>query len=701
MAQQSPPVPQYEFRGVYLAGNPADRPRGTASRCENLRVMPGYWLRLFGGRKGRWNLATETILQLHPYRVLDLPGMDNFLAQIKAANDSVAWAVVALPTCTPDSLNRQSIATANDGAWCRTHAAAVANLPDRPVFYNGLGTRDGNGSKPPLSTMQGGTSLRYFGLDCYAPSANPTVAWVASAGYNAVATSVKIWVGIYDSATEHYSNAIYCGAITTQTGTGIIRVSNLDRILPAWTDNTQRGELKWCFYATIDGYNVPYQILNAAMLAPFTAAITETTADLSIASGTLNGWVLNVTGRAPTENYPPRPMKSLCYANGRLYGAPLNGGTGDPVPQLRPSSDTPRPDFTYRYQQPRDFARVYASAAWGDASRGDALGDPLQCWPLQNAFDVPSGDQPVIVAASPDTLRVIVITPRETLVLAEAADGIHEFDTISKLFGIGRAESFVTTAHGLVWVDQRNQIVMLGATGIQVLSLAYQALMVSPARCADYLIDPLNEIDQYRVWLEDGTCVVHDFLTGEAYTATGQAYTAARTVNDATGRQWHLVANTAIYTQEGQPDASDAIKTGIETFTTGQSVATTYPVGVYEQNWSDEGDATLRKELKQCDLIGDGNGVEITWRGDFQTAATENYGRMAKQKAPQSRTDEHWEFRPSGADRFWHKLKITMTATGTIPTSHPQTGVQGDQTRNFFGSILRLLFTWNRSGANR
>lgn len=701
MSQQNPPLPQNEFHGVYLAGNPAGRPRGSAARCENLRVMPGFWLRLFGGRKGRWNLATETVLQFHPYRVLDLPGLDNFLVQIKAADNSVAWAVTSVLTCTPDPIYRQAIATANDAAWCRTHAAAAANLPDRPVFYNGLGTRDAGGSKPPLSTMHGGTRLRYFGLDCYAPGGNPTVAWVGDGGLNAVSKSVQIWAGVYDSATEHYSNAIYCGTITTQTGAGTIRVSNLDRILPAWADNSQRGEMYWVFYATIDGYSVPYQILNAGLTGPFTVALTATTADLTISSGTLNGWVLNVTARAPQANHPPRPVKSLCYSNGRLYGVPLAGGAGNPVPQQSWSSSMARPDFNYRYTSARELAGVCWSAAWGDASRGDALGDPLQCWPLINYAATPNGDQPVAVAASMDGVRVLVFTPRAVFTLTEAADGIHEYDTVSEIFGMSREETLRVTSRGLAWVDQRQQIVLLGVNGIQVLSLTYQALMNSPARCADYLLDPLNEIDQYRVWLENGTCICHDFLTGEAYTATGQPYTAARTINDATGRQWHLAANTALYTQEGQPDEAGAIRTGIETFTTGQAVATTYPVGVYERNWDDQGDANLRKELESIDVLGDGLGLEVTWRGDFEVDATANPRRMAKAKTGQSRTDNMWEFRPSGCDRFWHKFKLTLSAVGIFPASHPAPGVQGDQSRNFFGSILRLLFQWNRSGDNR
>lgn len=703
MSQQSPPIPQPEFHGVFLAGNPVKRPRGSASRCENVRVMPGYYLRLAGGRKGRWNLATENILQIHPYRVRDLPGVDNFLVQKKAADNSLTWAVTSILTCQPDPTGTYSvpIATANDSAWCRTHAAAVCNNIDSPIMYNGLGTRDANGSKPALSTMRGGTVPRYFGLDCYAPGGNPTVAWVAGSGNNAVSKSVDIWVGVYDSATDHYSNGIYCGTITTNAGPGTIRVSNLDRILVAWANNGQRDEYKWCFYATIDGYTVPYQILAADLLGPYTVAITSTTADLSISSGTLNGWVLNVTGRVPQGNHPPRPMKSICYANGRLYGIPLAGGTGSPVPQRSPSSTIGRPDFQYPWSQPREYAQVVWSAAWGDASRGDALGDPLQCWPLQNAMDVPNGDQPICVAASPDSLKCLVFTPRCVFVLAEAADGLHEPDTITEIHGISRAETLVATDHGLVWVNQRNQIVMLSANGMAVLSAPYQELMASPARCADYLLDPLNEIDQYRVWLENGTCVIHDFAVGEAYTATGQAYTAARTINDATGKRWHLVANTAIYTQEGQPDASGAIKTGIETFTSGQTVVTTYPTGVWERNWDDQDDSNQRKKLEKIAILGDGAGVELDWRGDFQEAVAQNYARCAKQKSTQSRSDAAWEYKPSGADRFWHKLKFTLTATGVIPTHHPTVGTQGDLARNFFGSILGLLFTWNRSGENR
>lgn len=704
MSQQSPPIPQREFHGVYLSGNPAERPRGSASRCENLRVMPGYWLRLAGGRKGRWNLATESILQIHPYRVKDLPGVDNFLVQVKAADNSLSWRVTSVLTCQPDPTGtyRTAIETANDSAWCRTHAAAVCNTIDSPVFYNGLGTRDSGGSKPALSTMRGGTVPRYYGLDCYAPSGNPTVAWVGGSGNNAVTKSVDIWVGVYCTATDHFSNGIYCGQITTNAGPGTIRVSNLDRIKVAWANNGQRDEYKFVFYCTVDGFTVPYLVQAADLLGPYTASITSTTADLSIASGTLNGWVLNLAARVPQNNHPPRPMKSVCYANGRIYGIPLAGGTGSPVPQRSPSSTIGRPDFQYPWQYAREYAQVVWCAANSDSSRGgDALGDPLQCFPLQNVSDVPNGDQPICVAASPDSLKCLVFTPRCVFVLTEAADGLHEWDTVTEIHGISRAETLVATDHGLAWVNQRNQMVLLAPGGMQILSAPYQALLTSPARCADYVLDPLNENDKYRVWLENGTCVVHDFLVGECYTETGQAYTAARTVTDSTGKQWHLVANTAIYTQEGQPDASGAIKTGIETFTTAQTVVTTYPTGVWERNWDDQGDESQRKKLEQVNIIGDGAGVEIDWRGDFQENVAQNYARMAKQKSTQSRTDAKWEFKPSGADRFWHRIRLTLTATGVIPTYHPQPETQGDLARNFFGAVLRLLFTWNRSGENR
>jgi hypothetical protein len=690
MSQQAPSLPQQELHGVFLGGNPISRPFPSASKCENFRVMPGFWLRLFGGRKGRYNLA-KMVQQIHQYRLLGYPGADTCLLQYRFGTNDSRWTWFSLLTYVPDPFDVEAISGAYDGNWSYTHPAAVCNLPDRVVYYNGLGVRDGSGSRPPFSSMLNG--LRFFGLDCYCPSGNPTVSFTEGAGLNAVTTTngIKVWVGVYNSATDHYSNAVYCGTVGKQTVSGTITVSNLNRIKIGTHGSAETAEQKLVFYATIDGGAVPYLILNSALNGPFTVAAGSTSADLSLAADTTNGWVLDLAHEAPSQNFPPRPMRSICYANGRLYGVQLGGGSGSAVYQLRPGTDFSALDFTYQSES-RDLAGV-----WWSASATDALGDPLQSWPLVNFAPTPNGDQPNMVEPGDIERSVLVFTPRAVYRLTEALDGIHVYDPVSEIHGLFSPTTFRRTRYGLVWVDQYNQIVMLPPTGpIQILSDNYQPLMSAPAVCADYLLDSVNDVDCYRVYLSDGTCVCHDFkVGGEAYTATGQAYSAARTVTDGSGKRHHLVADTAIYTQEGQPE-DDQILVKDETFTTGQTKTTSIRTATYVGNWTDQDEADRRKELQVVEYIGDPNTSCAFWK-DFEPITQANATGGYQAKAAQSHSDSRFEFRLPSPAAFWHKVKLVLTPKGLIPTKHVAPELQGDQVQNFFGSIMRLLYTYEHT----
>ena len=696
--QQQRPLEQIEMHGVYLAGNPANRPRGTASLCRDFRVMPGWWLRLRGGRKARRYLGSGVqVMQIHQFRSLTEYGADSQLIQLKYSPTDVRWSWFSLLTYTPDPYAIESIDLAR---WTtpRDACAPVTNLPDRPVFWNGQGVRGGSDSKPPFSSYYGGV-LRYFGLDAYCVGGNPTVAFVAGTGKNTVQTAVQIWCGLHSISTDHYSNAVYCGEIgSTSEALGVITVSNLSRLKYATHGFSETSDLEYVFYATIDGGAVPYLVMGDS--GTFSVPVSSSSASLSLVSGTVNGWVLDLTHAAPTANHPPRPMRSICFANGRLYGVPINAGSGNAVMQTFPGGYTGL-DFTYQVTSPLELAGVVWSSAPGDSSRGGALGDPWQCWPLTNSATTPNGDQPLAVFPAPDNVRVCVFTARRMFVLVEAADGVHEFEQIDFPHGLSRAETICRTPYGVVWVTHRRQVALFDGEAVRILSGAYQQLLAnSPARCADYLQDPIHEIDSYRVYLEDGTCVVHDFaLDGEAYTETGQQYTAVRTLVDGSGKNHHVVANTGLYTQEAQPETGEVL-TLVQTFTgTDQAYTSALPPdGRYERNWDEAGDITRRKEIDRVDILGDGDSAAVLWRKDFSQDEDSAVRQNGDGKAPQSRTDGLWSFRMRNGSGFWHKFIITMApSVAAAPANHTRPALEGDQAANFWGSVMRLLLHFSNS----
>lgn len=711
MAQQVKPVEQFEFHGVYTAGSPAGRPRGSAAKCQNFRVMPGYWLRLAGGRKARYRTAGE-VRQIHLVRGVDFFGGNNQLAQLRFDDNTVAWHWFSLLSyvCAPEgglwATQIETVATAYDGGFALTLPAAVTNISDRPVMYNGLGVRDASSSKPPFSAYKDGAF--YFGLDAYCPQGNPESAFQAGAGYNQVQEPVEIWVGLHSSASGHYSNAVYAGTIQATDGLGTITASNLTRLKPAYHGASEQATLYYVFYATIDGGKIPYLILNAAFDGPHKVPVTQGSASLSIASGTINGWYLDLTSEAPADNDPPRPMRSVCYVNGRLYGVLMAAGSGSVVAQRKPGGITARPDFKYQPDDP-DLAAVVWSKACNEPE--PPLGDPLQSWPRDYITPTPSGDQPVVVAPAQEVgeeraVRVLVLTPSSSFLLEESGDGLHEWANVSRIHGIRVAASLRATDHGTVWVTQRNQIVLLpsGGTRLQILSRPYQSLLSGKTvRCADYLLDPVNEIDRYQVWFTDGTTLIHDFAVGEAYTATGHDFTAAATVYDATGKPHHIVAKDGLYTQEGQPE-DGLIPTTNQTFTGVDQAYTTAQIdGEYIRNWDDWGDLNVRKELPQADILGDGavsatlgnkSPLSLEWYADFEEVAVGNKKTGTLSKTVQNTTDSCYRAKLAAAHRFWFKFVLKLSghsADDAAFAKHRNPADEGDNAKNFYGSILRFL----------
>lgn len=702
MSTQVKPAAQFQFHGINTAGNPLDRPRNSASKCTDFRVMPGFWLRTRGGQVAQ-SYTADTIQQIFPFRDVGTNGASNHLAQVKNVGGATAnwnWFNLNVPVISPTGI--EAIDVTNDSGFALNNPVAVTNLSDRPLFYNGLGVRTGTESKTPFSTYFGGIT-RYYGLDAYCPSGKPSASFAAGAGFNQVLTSVKIYVGLYHEPTGHYSNGVLAGTITTTGATGTITVSSLGNLKATYHNVTERSELFYVFYATIDGGEVPYLIFNSALDGPLKTAVTNSSISLSIAAVTVddpNGWILDLTKESPVDNFPPRPMRSVAFVNGRVYGSPMNGGGGTGA------------DFTYP-PSGRDLAGVVWSRASGDVNSTEFLGDPQQSWPLTNIAYTPSADQALVVTPALDDVRVLVITSTATFLLEEVADGLHEFITISRINGIANPSTLRVTPYGIVWMDQNKQIVLLppNSLDLQTISTSYQPSIVSTPRTADYLLNPVHEIDRYEVFFADGTSLSHDFrIGGEAYISTGRDFTAARTCINSDGAIHHLVAKNGIFTQEAQP-GTGLIPTTDQNWSAPTTIVTTQISGSYERNWDDFGDANERKEIFHVDVVGDGansdalatSPMKLEWYPDFIQVISGNKLAPAIAKAPQSTTDSMYRFKLQNGKRFWYKFVFKMAGHSSDDASfvnHVPPAQQGDLSKNFYGSILRLLFSVGQTSVN-
>jgi len=693
------PSPVRQFRGVFTAGNPLWRPDGSAQVCQNVRVMPGYWLRLRSGRIARYHVDGGTIRRIHSLRQIEFPGSDLNLAQVAYAG-ACKWHWFSSLDFGIDPFGIISIDQSNDAGFTQTNPAPVCTIDDRPVFYNGLGLRTGSESKPGLSSYAGGV-VRYFGLDAYAPAGRPSAAFVSGAGHNKVSKTgaVRFYVGLWNSNTNHYSNVVFAGSIQPTLSTpeegeepevlsGTITIGSLTNLTASFNNATEQGELKYVFYATIEGGQVPYLILNAALNAPHSVGIGTSSASLSITNTTDNGWVLDLTHEAPTENYPPRRMRWISFVNGRMYGTLMPAQpTG-----FNSTGDVFERPFDYSSSN-RQTAGIACSKSAGGSAENDPLGDPLQCWPPRLHFPCPSGDAPLWHGAAPDEERLLVITGTSTFFLTETSDGLHEWFSISRIHGIVNPMTVQVTSHGIVWVDQNNMLVMLerGSTTLRLLSIPYQGLMTGTPNCANYILDPLQLIDRYQVWFEDGHSVVHDFLTEEAYTETGFVAKAAASLKDNLGRRHHCIANSGFYTHESQAE-SNLIPTMDETFTgTGQAKTVSQIQGWYRANWNAMGSLSTRKEFPYFDVIVDSHvdaAFTVNYWIDFQQTSVGNRLATEIQKTPQSLTDSAKRVKVSGNRPVAFKIEMFLTGHSGDRATYIPVDQDGDLAANFYGCIL-------------
>lgn len=528
--------------------------------------------------------------------------------------------------------------------------------------------------------------------------------------------SRTFYVGVHNTTTGHFGNGVLIGtASSTNRGkvtTGTVTLSDLTRLKLASHDATEAAELKYVFYVTLDGGATPYLLMDTNGIDPLTTSSSSITIGPSNTSD-LGGYSTDVTQEMPTANHPPRPMKSICYTNGRIYGILDTTGSGG--------------DRTFSYVvADRDLPAIVWSATADDSLDRDFVGVPEESWPLTNKKYTSNGEAPLMIAPSPNRSQVLVITRGGTYLLEETADGLHEWYTVSPTDGIVSLNTFTQTPFGPMWITQRNQLVLLkpGDDRLTVLSGDFPELfrnIWAQFVCADYLQDPTNSIDRYQVWTSDGNSVCYDLaIGGQAYTAIiPTAYTAARTVVNSAGQRFHLCCDgTNIYAQEQDP-LNGLIPLRDQTGSSTHAEIN----GDYVGQWQDFGDSTIRKEVTQLDIVGDGalstylqslpqggqydNGdgtvtvgtpAILSWYRDL--SATER--TIAIRKTTQSETDGSYRGKVKDAGNvFWFKVRVQMKGhwlDGGLFYSYPS---GGDLSPSMYGAVMALRYTMNPIAENR
>jgi len=718
MSQQRKPYTEYEFQGLYLANNPLTRPLGTASDITNIRVMPGNWLRLKGGRKARVNLTNAVRVNhfINP-TINSAVGNDYALAHVEYGSSVRKMCRLNLTDWTVDETGLETISNSYESTYFYAHAV----LSDSVIWDNGKGCSEASlVPVPSLTQWQPASTVRYFGLDCQR-NGGVTVSFASGgSGINSVTSSVKIYVGLHNTATQHYSNGILLGTLTASGGTGEISVTGLNNIGYPTHGATETGELRWVFYATIDNAAVPYLILNAGLDGPFTVAVTSNTADLDIVSGTINGWVLDTTKEMPTRNYAPRRMRSIAYASGRLYGI------------LSPTSNVSGLGLRFQIAANELYKVIWSDAA-GSVQNQDYLGDPLQSWPSFNASDVPGGERPLVVYPAPNLAEVMVFTATKVFILREQADGVHDWDTISNEHGLDPSawyRAVCRTRHGVVWVTQNRQLAIYTNEGeFKILSRDYDAASnVSSNTLAlssiSYVYDPINLIDQvqvYRGLSGNSVSYTHDFETGawtcsEPHTVWAAGMLSRQGTYSA---EKHFViaasgaggSGAGVYTVGGQVDQSGLEVTYDEVFA-GASGSTKntqeLPAANFTTNWFTFNDPNWRKEIQFVDLIGDAavydsaptGAIRMTWfyAMDNNTAMIVGPTKTTQEGAG----DYYYRFKISQGHRWAWKFNFYLYGHYASRSTFPRPGQEGLQSSgNFYGAIAAMMIHHTAANENR
>lgn len=742
---QAPPTTQYQFGPINLFGNPVDRPDGSASFVRDLRVMPGNWLRLRGGRIARRNLTNAfDVHQIQPTAFAGMLGHSFHLCQVKygSSDCKIVKLNISGGTVTFDEAGLEQIVQSFYYSTLASQPTPIVNLPDSMIWGNGWGlvrASDGIGGDtgsfteaiPFLTQLDSAGNVRYYGLalrpdnydryagtgDPLAPDERPTLQFASGSetsttNHNSVATAVKIHIGLYNSATGHYSNTYEVGTQETTGGTGTITVHNARAINWASHGSGELAELFYVFYATLDSYQTPYLILNSTLDGPYTVAVGTKDVPLSIAGDTDNGWVLDLTKPIPTRNYPPRQTSSTWYTNQRLYGILYEF-------YEQQGYNSPPTASPFRMTD-KDQASVCWSEAEGSSRTQQFLGDPLQSWPPNNISPLPSGERPICGTAAPNNIDSIVWSATHTFLLTEQADGIHEWTAVSDTHGLYNPSPGIglkmwrKTRHGIMWVTQRKQLALYrSGEAIEILSQEYDPLLNTQTPTAvAYWYDPKNFVDRFQVYWSNGS-ICHDFHTGGYLTTEPHAVRAGAMLTNSAGDTYLIAAagtvgsGMGVFSIEGQPDQSQAIPRVDQVFAgaSGQTVTTSeLPEGIWTGNWEDFQDILNRKEIQFIHALGDG-GLSATLGGyplrlelfqDFSSVVSPGSGTLinpAKEK--QSNTDNLYIYRISTPHKRWWKFSMRLRSHyadgGGSYFADPAS--EGDLATNFYGSLMALLFT--------
>lgn len=211
MGKQIKPDEFVEFSGVVTSGHPLMRPKRSSALLQNFRVMPGQpnWIRLRGGRTLAYNGAGGGSWgQFFQFNRSAAGGGVYHLGR-RYTGAVYEWENINT-AILPYTLSAiEQIATGN--GFDSSVPSPIASVRESVFWDNGLGVR---GTGPPLSSWNG-TRLRFVGLDAYVPTYGTPAATFAEnpSGASKLKYKRTFYVGLYNSATNHYSNGVKIGSI--------------------------------------------------------------------------------------------------------------------------------------------------------------------------------------------------------------------------------------------------------------------------------------------------------------------------------------------------------------------------------------------------------------------------------------------------------------------------------------------------------
>lgn len=688
MAQANKPVYQKTFKGIVTAGSVLDRPEDSAVVCKNFRIMPGEWLRLRGGRTLWIDGVSGNFTTLHEFRKGEFGG-----GIYHVAEQGNNWVKVDLTNRTLTTL--EAISSTH-----RPEDGAITTARDKTFWANGRGTRDAASRGPALSSWDG-SQVRYVGLDPFIPATNSlAVSFTPNpSGNTVIIDSRKFWVGLYNSATGHFSNVVYVDEIVNPdpetSYVGDLSITGLSSIERLGHDASETAEIYYVVYASLNGSSVPYLVLDPNGYDILKTQSASVSIELDDNTPGLN--IVDSTKEGPIWNHPPRAMRHIAYANGRVYGA-LMDTTTPGATQNGFSYDVPSSDET----------AICWSAAADDVSEQEFLGVPEESFPTRNKKYLPNGEVPKLVQAIQGNYgQLIVISNSGTFMLEETLPGVHIWRTVSWTDGIWDRGSFSQTPYGCIWLTQKKELVLLkpGSDQLTYISKDFNSVFrtgVGVNTASDYLSDPANYIDRYQIWLGTQKSLIYDFaIGGQAYTADNQDVGVAKSMTDSLGQRYHVMCIGALmYVQEAHP------------FTGVIPVADEETAGVYTEingdyigQWQDFGDPSVIKELKRVGVVGDANHstaygdtpLLMTWYGDLSSNTAYD---IRLDRDEQSDTEISFSKPVRDGHRKRYKFRIRLYGRRTEGTYYLWQE-DGELDPNHYGSIYRMHLTISGATQNR